>query len=243
MQMVETISLLYNSRDNGFVGVNMYVDDAGSVRGAERNVRASELAHCCGQPLDVKGDAFLARVMDNGDDFARMDFNLAEMSSSAAWVKAAAQQAAQRRQRDSAESVLRRMQDGGGKKEATATVRELSPAEAAKEEGNAAFKRGDWANAVGHYTQAVEFDPHMLPALNNRAMALLKLERWQEALEDCQTVLGMQPSNVKALLRAAAAEMELGMLPEAKRHLEDAVSAEPNNKEAAQRLAQLSQTL
>lgn len=47
--------------------------------------------------LQVKGDAFLARVYDNGDDFERRDFDLSEVSSSAVWVKAAAAQNAQRR--------------------------------------------------------------------------------------------------------------------------------------------------
>lgn len=36
------------------------------------------------------------------------------------------------------------------------TVRELTPAEAAKEEGNAAFKRGEWQAAVEHYSRWVQ---------------------------------------------------------------------------------------
>jgi hypothetical protein len=35
----------------------------------------------------VHGDAFLARVFDNEDDFERLDFTLREVSSSAAWVR------------------------------------------------------------------------------------------------------------------------------------------------------------
>lgn len=31
----------------------MYVDDEGSIRGLPRNLRASEIAHCCGKPLEV----------------------------------------------------------------------------------------------------------------------------------------------------------------------------------------------
>lgn len=53
LNMVENISLLSNAKDNGFVGVNMYVDDEGSIRGLPRNLRASEIAHCCGKPLEV----------------------------------------------------------------------------------------------------------------------------------------------------------------------------------------------
>ena len=37
--------------------------------------------------LQVKGDAFLARIFDNDDLFRRLDFTLQDMTSSAAWVK------------------------------------------------------------------------------------------------------------------------------------------------------------
>ena len=37
--------------------------------------------------------------------------------------------------------------------EAASKVRELSPAEAFKEDGNAAFKRGDWQAAVAAYSK------------------------------------------------------------------------------------------
>ena len=171
MNMVENISLLSNARDNGFVGVNMYVDDEGAIKGLPTNMRASEIAHCCGRPLDVsvggglvgtsasegkcscqhellafpspslpllplpshasgsaapaivgyscwrqllatatagtepphpptrdslegldaqvKGDAFLARVFDDGDGFERLDLPLTEVNSGADWVQQA----------------------------------------------------------------------------------------------------------------------------------------------------------
>jgi hypothetical protein len=51
---VENIALLSNAQDNGFVGVNLYADDEGSIRGLPRNLRASEIALCCGKPLEVE---------------------------------------------------------------------------------------------------------------------------------------------------------------------------------------------
>lgn len=45
----------------------------------------------------------------------------------------------------------------------------------------------------------------MLPALNNRAMARLKLGQWEAAEADCSAVLEQEPTNVKALLRRATA--------------------------------------
>jgi hypothetical protein len=37
--------------------------------------------------MQVHGDAFLARVFDNEDDFKRLDLTLKEVNSSATWVK------------------------------------------------------------------------------------------------------------------------------------------------------------
>ena len=50
---VEQVALLSNAKDNGFRGVTMYCDDEASTSGAALNVRASELATCCGKPLEV----------------------------------------------------------------------------------------------------------------------------------------------------------------------------------------------
>jgi hypothetical protein len=109
----------------------------------------------------VKGDAFLARVLDDGDRFERLDFDLSEVSSAAAWVQQARRQAEARRAAESGEELLARLRSerggGGGGVAAGGAgggqVRELTPAEAAKDEGNKAFKRGDWAAAVEHYSR------------------------------------------------------------------------------------------
>ena len=47
------MALLGNAPDNAFEGINLYcADDAGSW-GAPSNLRASQIAACCGKPLDV----------------------------------------------------------------------------------------------------------------------------------------------------------------------------------------------
>lgn len=51
--LVENIALLSNSRDNGFIGVNMYCDDEASFVDARYNVRASDIARCCGKEMEV----------------------------------------------------------------------------------------------------------------------------------------------------------------------------------------------
>jgi hypothetical protein len=65
--LVDSIPLVLNSRDVKHVGVNMYVDDKGTAKALPTNVRASAIAQACGKMLEVKGDAFIGRVFDNGE--------------------------------------------------------------------------------------------------------------------------------------------------------------------------------
>ena len=222
----------------------MYVDDSGALKNLPRNMRATEIAHCCGRPTDVKGDAFLARVMDDGENFDRMDFKISEVSSSAKWVQEAEKQAAAQRERESTESVMKRIgaaNSGGiGSSSQISTFKELTPAESAKEDGNVAFKKGDYLEAISLYSKALALDENMLVARNNRAMAHLKVGQWEDARIDCENVLEQDPRNVKALLRYAAANKELGYIDKARESLQKALEIQPTNKEAIEKVATLS---
>lgn len=79
--------LLNNTADNGYMGVNLYVDDSGAIKELAINRRASELAACCGTHVQVHGDAFIARFRDDDDNFERLDFQIGELSSAAPWVQ------------------------------------------------------------------------------------------------------------------------------------------------------------
>lgn len=92
--LVDSIPLVLNTPDVKHVGINMYVDDKGTAKALPTNVRASAIAQACGKMLEVKGDAFIARVFDDDDDFVRMDFRLSEVSGDALWVQAAKMQSA-----------------------------------------------------------------------------------------------------------------------------------------------------
>ena len=227
LQMVENISLLSHSKEQNYVGINMYVDDEASITGVKTNLRASEIAHFCGQPLNVKGDAFLARVLDDGDNFERMDLSLSEISSDADWVKAANRQASKRRS-DGANSaeILRGLQESappsGGK----------SAAEVEKDNGNDAFRRGDWQVAIQHYTKAWQHDNSLLSAINNRSMAYLKLHEYEKALEDCRFVVKRDADNIKALLRRAVAYYNTGKVNDARQDVEKVLRLEQKNQQA-----------
>ena len=51
---VENVSLLANAVDNQFVGINLYCADDASFYGAPTNLRASDIASCCGKATEVK---------------------------------------------------------------------------------------------------------------------------------------------------------------------------------------------
>lgn len=118
------------------------------------------------------------------------------------------------------------------------------------------------------YSAALALDPTMLPALNNRALARLKLQQYAEAEKDCSQVrergrgiaavaisccqqrvdliacaaqvLETEPNNVKALLRRAAARESLpGKRLEAVQDVEAALKIEPSNREGNAMLQRL----
>jgi len=183
----------------------------------------------------------VGRVFDNEDDFKRMDFTMADLDSGATWVSEARQQAARKRDRGDAASQFLAQAQATRSAPSTrqAQGREESPAEAEKEAGNQAFKQGNWIEAVEKYTAALKLDSSMLAAVNNRAMAYLKLGRWEEAEGDCSRVLAAEGGNVKALLRRATARREQRRPAEAVSDLEALLGVQPNNKEAASMLAEM----
>ena len=62
----------------------------------------------------VHGDAWLARIFDNEDDFSRLDFTLQEVSSGAEWVRTAKAQRLAKAQDAPAHEALRKQIDAAG---------------------------------------------------------------------------------------------------------------------------------
>ncbi|XP_018015592.1 dnaJ homolog subfamily C member 7 isoform X3 [Hyalella azteca] len=93
-----------------------------------------------------------------------------------------------------------------------------------KEEGNAAFKMGDFARAYDIYSEALKID-----VLNkntnsklycNRATVAAKLGRLEQAISDCTAALQLDDSYVKAYLRRANTYQQTEQYEEAVRDLE-----------------------
>ena len=73
-------------------------------------------------------------------------------------------------------------------------------AEGWKDAGNAAFKQGRHGEAIECYGHSLALAPSCL-AYANRAMALLKLGRHAQVMEDCSQAIGLDPEYTKAYQR------------------------------------------
>lgn len=86
---------------------------------------------------------------------------------------------------------------------------EVENSEKYKEQGNEAFKTGNWDEALALYTKAIsltnEEGKDLATYLKNRAATLLKLENYEEVVKDCDKCLKIIPSEPKALYRRCQA--------------------------------------
>ncbi|KAL1502590.1 hypothetical protein ABEB36_007712 [Hypothenemus hampei] len=103
-----------------------------------------------------------------------------------------------------------------------------------KEQGNEAFKKEKWNEAVQHYTKAinsVKGEPKELAVYyKNRAAAHLKLENFESALQDCDKSLEICPNDPKALFRRCQALEFLQRFEEAYRDASQIFKDDPTNK-------------
>ncbi|KAK6165356.1 hypothetical protein SNE40_022298 [Patella caerulea] len=104
-----------------------------------------------------------------------------------------------------------------------------------KDKGNEAFKCNDYEEALLYYTRSLSL-VQTANLYNNRALAYLKLEKWKEAVKDCDEVLDEEPDNIKALLRRSTAYLGLKDVESAERDLNDILSLDENNKRAKEML-------
>jgi tetratricopeptide (TPR) repeat protein len=84
-----------------------------------------------------------------------------------------------------------------------------------KQQGNEAFRKGQYKKSVELYTSAlmVKDDNHIL--YTNRAQALIKLGRYFDASTDCRKAIKLKPDSVKGYIHLAKALKEQGEFQEA----------------------------
>ncbi|GIM05847.1 hypothetical protein Vretimale_10263 [Volvox reticuliferus] len=117
--------------------------------------------------------------------------------------------------------------------------RRLERAERFKARGNDLFRTGKFADALTEYSKAINEHPENPVYYNNRAMACLKIFRFEQAEEDCNRALKFvlkEADKAKALLRRATARTALQKYAEAEKDLRQVLSVEPNNRQAREDL-------
>ncbi|KAF6036840.1 DNAJC7 [Bugula neritina] len=107
-----------------------------------------------------------------------------------------------------------------------------------KEEGNTAFKAGEFQHAHRLYSEALSIDPlnklTNAKLYNNRATVNTKLGNLDATVEDCNSAIALDEKYVKAFARRAAAYTSLEKYEEALRDYEAVLKLDPTpqNKQA-----------
>merc|ERR1740117_353898 len=78
-------------------------------------------------------------------------------------------------------------------------------ATAAKNQGNACFKKRDWAGAIVAYSEGVAIDPTWEVLYSNRSQAYFQLKKYEKAYADAQSCMKVKPDYVKGYHRGANA--------------------------------------
>lgn len=102
-------------------------------------------------------------------------------------------------------------------------------AEEAKAKGNAAFSSGDFAAAVGHFSDAIALAPENHVLYSNRSAAYASLQKYSEALADAKKTVELKPYWVKGYGRLGAAHLGLGQTDMAVASYKKGLDIDPTN--------------
>ncbi|XP_030762728.1 stress-induced-phosphoprotein 1 [Sitophilus oryzae] len=112
----------------------------------------------------------------------------------------------------------------------------INPEEAEKEKeiGNDFFKKGDYATAVKHYTEAVKRNPEDPKIYSNRAACYTKLAAFDLGLKDCEKCVELDPKFIKGWVRKGNILQVMQQPSKAISAFQKALEIDPNNAEALQ---------
>ncbi|XP_071854047.1 protein unc-45 homolog B-like isoform X2 [Apostichopus japonicus] len=112
-----------------------------------------------------------------------------------------------------------------------------------KEEGNKAYKAGNFAEAITAYTKAIEITPKKTNEkavfLKNRSACHLKLENYEKAANDASSAIDITPGDTKALFRLCQALEQMGKSEQAFQEARKLIHLEPKNTAVQQMLMRL----
>ncbi|XP_069115192.1 tetratricopeptide repeat protein 12-like [Argopecten irradians] len=101
-----------------------------------------------------------------------------------------------------------------------------------KEKGNEEFRQGKFEKALEYYSEALQKVKDNTVLYTNRAQTLIKLQRYEEALTDCDWALRVFPNCIKAHIHMGRAHMGLGQYEKARECLHKAQECDPKRENA-----------
>ncbi|XP_064652393.1 sperm-associated antigen 1-like isoform X2 [Lineus longissimus] len=104
-------------------------------------------------------------------------------------------------------------------------------AEMEKNKGNEYFASQEYDAAILYYSRSLSLVPSAA-SYNNRALAYLKLEKWNHVVTDCNHVLQMEEMNIKAYLRRGSAYKGLKDYGKAADDFREVLTVESHNPRA-----------
>nr|XP_023029181.1 stress-induced-phosphoprotein 1 [Leptinotarsa decemlineata] len=107
-------------------------------------------------------------------------------------------------------------------------------AEQEKQIGNELFKKGDYATAVKHYTEAIKRNPEDAKLYSNRAACYTKLAAFDLGLKDCDKCVELDPKFIKGWIRKGHILQGMQQASKAIVAFQKALDLDPSNAEALQ---------
>ncbi|NXU34696.1 TTC12 protein, partial [Drymodes brunneopygia] len=103
-------------------------------------------------------------------------------------------------------------------------------ANALKEEGNEAFRKGDFALAIQRYSEGLQKLRDKQELYTNRAQAYLKLHEYEKAISDCEWALKCNKNCLKAYFLMGKAHLALQHFPESRQCYEKMLQIDPQKE-------------
>lgn len=101
-----------------------------------------------------------------------------------------------------------------------------------KDEGNQQLIKGHFLEAIGLYSDALEYDPTNAIILSNRAQAYIKVENYGLAMNDATAALDSDPKYAKAYYRRGSAQYALTHYKDARKDFKKVCQLKPKDRDA-----------
>jgi tetratricopeptide (TPR) repeat protein len=109
-------------------------------------------------------------------------------------------------------------------------AQKIAQADAIKAEGNELFKAGNYKHAAKKYKEALLVHPSA-PLYTNRAQCYVHMNRFRDAITDCERAIELDKTWVRSYTRMADCYIKLNEASKAKYALAEGLHAVPENEE------------